>query len=144
MEILEKQRQLIAKYRIIEDAHERLAAITARGRKWPAPGSDERTDANRVQGCVSPVWLVGAMEEGRCRFRVAAESALVLGLSALLCELYDGETAAEIVAVEPELMHELGLERQLSPTRLNGLANVRRTIREFAAAQLGDENARKP
>lgn len=136
MHLLDKQRRLIAKYRIIEDAHERLAAITARGRKWPAPSDDERTDANRVQGCVSPVWLVGTVEEGRCRFRVAAESSLVQGLAALLCELYDGEPAADILAVEPELMHELGLERQLSPTRLNGLANVRRVIREFAAAQL--------
>jgi cysteine desulfuration protein SufE len=138
MQILEKQRQLIAKFRIIEDAHERLAAITARGRKWPAPGTEECTDANRVQGCVSPVWLVASMDEGRCRFRVAAESSLVQGLAALLCELYDGEPAAEVAAVEPEVMHELGLERQLSPTRLNGLANVRRTIREFAAAHVGD------
>ena len=137
MHLLEKQRQLIAKYRIIEDAHERLTAITARGRKWLAPRDDERTEATRVHGCASPVWLVGSIEDGRCRFRVAAESALVQGLAALLCELYDGEPAADIVAVEPELLHELGLERQLSPTRLNGLANVRRTIREFAAAHLG-------
>ncbi len=132
----EKQRQLIAKYRIIEDAHERLAAITASGRKWPAPAEDERTDAHRVQGCVSQVWLVGSLENGRCRFRVAADSSLVLGLAALLCALYDGELPAEIVAVEPELLRELGLESQLSPTRLNGLANVRRVIREFAARQV--------
>ncbi len=136
MDLVEKQRQLIAKYRIIEDAHERLAAITARGRKWPAPRDDERTDAHRVQGCVSPVWLAGSFEDGRCHFRVAAESSLVLGLAALLCELYDGGSPAEIVTVEPELMHELGLERQLSPTRLNGLANVRRVIRELAASHL--------
>ena len=132
MNLREKQRQLIAKYLIIEDAHERLAAITARGRKWPAPRDDERIEANRVQGCVSPVWLVGSFSEERCHFRMAAESALVQGLAALLCELYDDAPAADIVAVEPELMHELGLERQLSPTRLNGLANIRRVIREFA------------
>ena len=136
MDLLVKQRQLIAKYRIIEDPHERLTAITVRGRKWPAPHDDERTEQNRVQGCVSPVWLVPSIEEGHCRFRVAAESSLVQGLAALLCELYDGEPPAEVAAVEPELMHELGLERQLSPTRLNGLANVRRTIREFATAHL--------
>ena len=136
MELVEKQRQFVAKYRIIEDAHERLAAITASGRKWPAPAEDERTDAHRVQGCVSQVWLVGSLEDGRCRFCVAADSSLVLGLAALFCALYDGELPAEIVAVEPELLRELGLESQLSPTRLNGLANVRRVIREFAARQL--------
>ena len=136
MNLPHKQRQLIAKYRIIEDAHERLAAITARGRKWPSPAAEECTEANRVQGCASQVWLAGSIEDGRCRFRVAADSALVLGLAALLCELYDGESPAEVAGIEPELIRELELEKQLSPTRLNGLANVRRVIREFAIGHL--------
>jgi cysteine desulfuration protein SufE len=132
MSLVEKQQQLIARLRIIEDPHERLAAIVARGRKWPALAEPERTEASRVQGCVSPVWLAGSLDAGRCRFRVTAESPLVQGLAALLCELYDGEPAEEVGALEPELFDELGLSRQLSPTRLNGLANVRRVIREFA------------
>lgn len=134
MDLAEKQQRLIAKYRIIEDTHERLAAITASGRKWPSPTAAERIDANRVQGCVSAVWLVGSSRDGRCHFRVGADSALVQGLAVLLCELYEGGTPAEIVALEPEMIAALGLDRQLSPTRLNGLAQIRRTIREFAAA----------
>ena len=130
----EKQAALIDRYSIIENPQERLAAIVARGRKWPTPAEVERTDANRVRGCISQVWLTGTVEDARCRFRMAADSPLVQGLAALLCELYDGEPAAEVAAVEPELLETLGLAAQLSPTRLNGLANVRRTIREFAAA----------
>lgn len=132
----EKQAAFIARYSIIEDPHERLAAIVARGKKWPAPGEEDRIDAHRVQGCVSQVWLTGSVEKGHSRFRMAADSPLVQGLAALLCELYDGETAPEILAVEPELFEALGLTRQISPTRLNGLANVRRVIRDFAAQQL--------
>ena len=94
----------------------------------------EKVDAQRVQGCVSQVWLAGRVENGRCKFRMTADSPLVQGLAALLCELYDGELAEEISVVEPELFEDLGLARQLSPTRLNGLANVRRVIREFAEA----------
>ena len=134
MTIREKQAALIARYSIIENAQERLAAIVARGRKWPAAEEEEKDDAHRVKGCVSQVWLAGRMEEGGCRFRMGADSPLVQGLAALLCELYDGGLAEEIAEVEPEMLEALGLARQLSPTRLNGLANVRRTIREFAAA----------
>ena len=130
----EKQAALIARFSIIENAQERLTAIVARGRKWPAPADAEKTDAHRVQGCVSQVWLAGSVENARCRFRMAADSPLVQGLAALICELYDGGATEEIAEVEPELMEALGLARQLSPTRLNGLANVRRTIRDFAAA----------
>ncbi len=133
MTLREKKAALIARYSIIEDAQERLAAIVSRGRKWPAPTDAEKTDANRVRGCVSQVWLVGFVENARCHFRMAADSPLVQGLAALICELYDGEPVGEVVAVEPELFETLGLARQLSPTRLNGLASVRRTIREFAS-----------
>ena len=134
MTLREKQAALMARYSMIEDAQERLAAIVARGRKWPGVADEEKDEAHRVRGCVSQVWLAGALEGGACHFRMSADSPLVQGLAALLCEMYDGGGTEEIVAVEPELFEALGLARQLSPTRLNGLANVRRTIREFAAA----------
>jgi cysteine desulfuration protein SufE len=132
MSLAEKQRRLIERYRLIEDPQERLAAVTARGRKWPAPRDDERVDANLVPGCSSRVWLIGEMNGGVCRFRMDADSPLVKGLAALLCELYDGEPAAEIAATEPELFETLGFARTLSPTRLNGVAQIRGVMRGFA------------
>jgi cysteine desulfuration protein SufE len=136
MSLAEKQQRLIAKYAVIEDAQERLGAIVSRGKKWRALADDEKTDAHRVKGCVSQVWLVGEPDGDRCRFRTDADSPLVKGLVAMHCELYDGETAAEIVNTEPGWVEALGLEHRLSPTRLNGLASVREAIRAFAAAQL--------
>jgi cysteine desulfuration protein SufE len=65
-----------------------------------------------------------------------ADSPLVKGLVAVQCELYDGETATEIVTTEPAWVEALGLESRLSPTRLNGLASVREAIRAFAVARL--------
>jgi cysteine desulfuration protein SufE len=132
MSLSEKQRRLIARYQVIEDPQERLAAVTARGKKWPAPRDDERVDANLVPGCSSRVWLIGEIVDRVSRFRMDADSPLVKGLAALLCELYDGELPAEIVATEPELLEALGIARSLSPTRLNGVAQIRAAIRGFA------------
>jgi len=132
MSLAEKQRRIIERYLLIEDSHERLAAVTARGKKWPPPRDDERVDSNLVPGCSSRVWLIGEMNDGICRFRMDADSPLVKGLAALLCELYDGESAAEIAAIEPELFESLGFARTLSPTRLNGVAQIRAVIRNFA------------
>jgi cysteine desulfuration protein SufE len=132
MSLAEKQRRLIERYRLIEDQQERLAAVTTRGKKWPAPRDEERVDTNLVPGCSSRVWLIGEMSDGVCRFRMDADSPLVKGLAALLCELYDGEAAAEIASTEPEVFETLGLARVLSPTRLNGVAQIRAVIRNFA------------
>ena len=127
----DKQQALIERYCIIEDPQERLAAIVARGRRSAPLASEEKTDENRVPGCVSRVWIAASHEQGRCRFRLEAESPLVQGLAMLWCELYDGALAREIAQLEPELIDAIGLN-QLSPTRLNGLASVQRTMRQFA------------
>ncbi len=134
MPLAEKQRRIIARYAVIEDRHERLAAIVTRGQRWPEVPAEERTEARFVRGCTTPVWLAGEIEEGRCHFRVAAGSSMLKGLAALLAELYEGETSADVAVFEPALLEGLGLDRHISPTRLNGLAHIRTAIRNFAAA----------
>ncbi len=132
----EKELQLVARFSIIEDLHERLAAVTERARKLPTLADAEKIDAHRVQGCVSRVWLVGSMEGGRCRFRLDADSALVKGLAALLCEVFDDGEARDIVHFESTVLNALRLSENLSPTRRQGLSQVQRAMREFAAGAL--------
>ncbi len=135
MSLAEKQQQLVADYAIIDDPQERLAAVVDQARRRPPLPESERTEANRVKGCVSLAWVVGEVRAGRCHFRCDADSPLVRGLLVLLCDFYSGATAAEVAATEPALIGQLGLDRNLSPTRLNGLRSVRARIRDFAAAQ---------
>jgi cysteine desulfuration protein SufE len=132
--LAEKQQQLIADYGIIDDAQERLAAIVDRARKTPPLPEAERNEANRVRGCVSQAWIVGEVRVGHCHFRSDADSPLVRGLLKLLCDFYSDATPADVLATEPALLEELGLARNLSPTRLNGLRSVRTRLREFALA----------
>jgi cysteine desulfuration protein SufE len=128
--LAEKQQQLIAKLAIIEDPQERLAALMSRAKKWPAPPALD--DVLLVPGCQSRVWLQCAVEDGVCRFRMECDAPMVKGLVALMCELYDGATPAEVAAVEPEWVEKLRFDRMITPTRLNGLAAVRGRMREFA------------
>ncbi len=132
--LAEKQRQIIARLSLIEDMHERLAALMSRAKKIPAPDAALLTDENRVQGCQSRVWLVGALADGACRWRMESEAPMVKGLVGLLCELYEGAPPEEVVAFEPALVEELGFERMISPTRIAGLAAVRARMRQLAAA----------
>lgn len=134
MTLAEKQTQMIENLAIIDDPQERLSLVVDRARKRPPLPEAERTEAHRVKGCVSQAWIVGERRDGRCYFRCDADSPLVRGLLVLLCDLYSDATPADIIATEPVLVEELGLARNLSPTRLNGLRSVRATIRAFAAA----------
>ncbi len=135
MTLAEKQAQLTDTLALIPDAQERLAVVVDRAKKLPPLSAPERSDANLVRGCVSRVHLAGELRDGRCYFRADADSPLVRGLVALLCEFFSGATPAEIVASDADPLAELGLIRNLSPTRQNGLAAVRAAIRAFARAQ---------
>ena len=134
MTLAEKQQQLIADYLIIDDPQERLAAVVDRARRSPPLPDTDRTETNRVRGCVSLAWVTCEVRAGCCQFRSDADSPLVRGLLLLLCEFYSGATPADVAATEPVLLEEIGLAKNLSPTRLNGLRSVRAKIREFAAA----------
>lgn len=128
---------MIARFLPIEDVQERLALIVDRARRFAPLTDAERCDANRVQGCSSRVWIAASMEGESCRFRLDADSTLVKGLAGLLCEIYDGATAAETASTEPTILEALHLIDHLSPTRRHGLEQVRRALREFAAAATG-------
>lgn len=132
----QKQAELLSRFSVIEDLQERLAAVVSRARKLPALAEHERDDRHRVQGCTSRVWLIGEVRDGACFFRLDADSSLVKGLAALVCEVYQGAPAADVAAHELTLLEDLRLAHQLSPTRRHGLAQVRRAIREFAQAAI--------
>ena len=136
MTLAEKQQQLIENYSIIDDPQERLAAVVDDARKMSPLNETERTEANRINGCISQAWITPEVRDDRCVFRGDADSPLVRGLLKLICDLYTGATPAEVVVTEPILFEELGLARNLSPTRLNGLRSVRAKIREFAGNHL--------
>ncbi len=131
MTVAEKQEALIGDFMIIEDVQERLAAVVSRSASQHLPEA-EKIEANLVKGCVSRVWLDCQCLAGQCQYRADADSPMVKGLVCLLCEVYDGGQPAEIVSTEPELWVRLGFQKNLSPTRLNGLAAVRQQIQAFA------------
>jgi cysteine desulfuration protein SufE len=132
--VADQQRALVARLSIIEDPQERLAALMSRAKKWPKPA--ELSDEQRVHGCQSRVWLAPTVQDGVCHFPMECDAPMVKGLVALLCEVYDGATPSDVLAVEPTIFDDLGFTRMVTPTRLNGLAAVRARIREFAAANV--------
>ncbi|MBC9249695.1 Fe-S metabolism protein SufE [Pseudomonas alcaligenes] len=102
-----------------------------------SPLSDsEKNEANRVHGCESQVWLLGELRDGHWQFRAASDARLIRGLLAVLLARVDGLDATELAALDlADWFNQLGLARQLSPSRSNGLNAVLQRMRELAASQ---------
>lgn len=128
----ERQHQLVQTLLQFEDAQERLAFVQDRVRTRPALGPEDRTDACRVQGCATKVWLVPTLRDGRCWFVVDSESQMVRGLASLVVDCYTGSTAGEVASFACTVLADAGLERRITPTRLHGLAQMESAIKAFA------------
>jgi len=91
-----------------------------------APLEDaQKCEGNRVHGCESLVWLVVEQRDGQWRFKAGSDARLLRGLLALLLVRVQGLNSAELAALDlREWFTRLGLERQLSPSRSNGLHAV--------------------
>ena len=103
------------------------------GQRMPALDEHARTDANRVHGYESLVWLVAELKDGRWQFAASSDARLIRGLVALLLARVNGLTTEELQQVDlPAWFEQLGLSRQLSASRSNGLNAVLQRMRELA------------
>ncbi|KPN92547.1 SufE family protein [Pseudomonas nunensis] len=103
------------------------------GDRLPALSDVDKVDANRVHGCESQVWLVGALQDGHWQFAASSDARLIRGLVALLLARVNGLSAVELQQVDlPDWFSQLGLSRQLSPSRSNGLNAVLQRMNELA------------
>ncbi len=94
---------------------------------------DDKTDEHLVDGCESKVWLVGDVIDGHWQFRAASDARLIRGLVALLLARVNGLSSQALQQVDlVEWFTQLGLSRQLSPSRSNGLNAVLQKMRQLA------------
>ena len=123
-------------FQAIGSWEQRAGVLMQGGERLPALADDEKVDANLVQGCESLVWLVGRLQDGHWQFTASSEARMIRGLVALLLARVNGLSADELQAVDlPDWFNQLGLSRQLSPSRSNGLNAVLQRMRDLTRTQ---------
>ena len=115
------------------DWSERYQYLIDLGRKLPDFPDAWKVEEHRLHGCQSMVWIVPGFDGDRLHFHAVSDSAIVSGLIYLALRVYSGRTPEQILATDPDYVGDIGLSRQLSPTRSNGLAAMLGFIRESAA-----------
>jgi cysteine desulfuration protein SufE len=130
------QQQIAEEFAFFGDWTERYQYLIDLGKQLPPFPEGAKTEANRVHGCQSMVWLVPSGNASKMHFEAASDSAIVSGLIALVLRVYSDRSAADIVSTEPIFIQTIGLAKHLSPTRSNGLAAMLAKIKAYAAATL--------
>jgi cysteine desulfuration protein SufE len=129
--------ELIENFELFDDWEERYQYIIELGDELPPMDPQDQVDDNKVDGCMSTVWLVARSSGDPPVIELSADSdsSLVKGLIAVLLRVYTGRPPSEILEFDIEgLFDRLDLKQHLSRSRTNGLRSMIRRIRELASS----------
>lgn len=123
----------------LDDWEDRLNYVIELGQALPSMPEDDKTDDNKVKGCVSNVWLVSNTDRSgptpSMSFRGQSDAIITKGLVAILLALYSDRPAAEIAETDAiEWFKKVGLSEHLGMQRSNGLVAMVNRIRTEAKA----------
>jgi len=129
--------ELIDEFDALEDWEERCDYLIDLGFDLPKMPDTDKIEQNRVHGCQSNVWMVARVNRQSdppvIDFLADSDAMIVRGLIAVLLTVYSGRTPDEILATDiKQVFSRIGLDRQLSPARRNGLFGMVMRIQTIA------------
>ena len=134
-------------FALLDDWEDRYRYVIELGRTLEPLGEAEHSDANKVRGCASQVWLTTNASKDdrgdkRLTFRGDSDAHIVRGLIAILFAIYSERTAKDILATDVQgILGGLGLREHLTPQRSNGLNSMVERIRADAMRALSSAGA---
>jgi cysteine desulfuration protein SufE len=135
--------QIQSDFEILDNWDDRYRYLIELGRKLAPLPDAARSEANKVQGCASQVWLVSNAHPTKngsgpvLDFIGDSDAHIVKGLIAILFSLYSGQAAKKILDTDAVALFErLGLREHLTPQRSNGFRSMVERIKTDARAAL--------
>jgi cysteine desulfuration protein SufE len=135
---------ILADFELLDDWEDRYRYVIELGRTLEPLPDEARNATNKVQGCVSQVWLATTpTRDGRntrLTFIGDSDAHIVRGLIAILLALYSGRSADDILKIDANaVLGRLHLKEHLTPQRSNGLLSMVERIRSDARGALATQ-----
>lgn len=126
--------ELIEDFEFLDGWEERYMHVIDLGKAMDPLPEAERTEANKVRGCASQVWLTSERgDDGHLVFRGASDAHIVSGLVAIATQIFSRKPDAAIRDLDAEAVFDaLGLSEHLSSQRANGLRSMVERIKREA------------
>jgi len=134
--------EIIDNFGLLDEWDDRYRYVIELGRSLPPLPEAAHSEANKVRGCASQVWLLTHVKPDGAAgpvlsFDGDSDAHIVRGLIAILFALYSGKGARDIMAIDAlDIFDRIGLRENLTPQRSNGLRSMVERIRAEAKAAL--------
>ena len=127
-----KLAKIVERFQRRSDPKQKYKQLLWYAQKLPAMSETDKTEANKVKGCVSQVFITANLKDGKVQFQGDSDAQLVKGLVAFLIEGLNDLPPATISEVEPNFIEDTGLKVSLTPSRANGFFNIFQMMKQKA------------
>ncbi len=136
---MKDSKEILEIFDLLGDWEERYRFLVDIGERLPAMPPELKTETNKVQGCVSEVWVRLLPSKGEQLTLIAdSQTAIIKGVVAVIVALCDGKTAEQILDTDfDSLFEELALAEHLSPNRHVGIYSIVNKIYAQARGMIG-------
>lgn len=132
-ELPPKLQEIVKLFQAVEQPKAKYEQLLFYGKNLKPLDTQYKTSENKVQGCVSQVWVRAYFDsEKNVIFEADSDSVLTKGLAALLVQGLSGRPVEEIIKVSPDFAVLLGLQQSLTPSRNNGFLNMLKLMQKKA------------
>ncbi|MEL7273048.1 MAG: SufE family protein [Pseudomonadota bacterium] len=123
--------EIIENFEMLDDWEDRYSYLIELGKALKPLADTEMVEDNKVNGCVSQVWLVSEPDGAKYNFRGGSDAHIVRGLVAIALTLFSDKTRDQIAAIDAEAtFRQIGLQEHITPQRANGLRAMVERIRQ--------------
>jgi cysteine desulfuration protein SufE len=134
MSAADEQNAIAEEFVLFGDWSERYQYLIDLGKALPEFPAAFKTEAHLLKGCQSQVFVHIEEKNNVLHIQAISDSSIVSGLIALVLRVYSNRSKAEILSTEPSFIEAIGLNKNLSITRKNGLAALIAKIKQSAQA----------
>lgn len=126
--------KLVKRFQKAADPKRRYEQLLWFAKKLESFPEDAKIETNKVKGCVSQVYVIASLNEGKLHYQGDSDAQITKGLVAFLINGMNGLTPQEVVELSPDFIQETQLDVSLTPSRANGFYNIFKTMQQKAAA----------
>jgi cysteine desulfuration protein SufE len=128
MTINESQDRIIEELLPLNDWFEKYEYLIGLGKALKPLAEEFKTDENLISGCQSKVWLKAEKKDNKICMAADSDTLITKGIIALLLRVFNDQSPDDIINCNLYFVEKIGLSRNLSPARANGVVSIIKQI----------------